>query len=509
MFNGIDSAINRTLESNGTSETADGLESIVQAWANGENWARFEFGDAELGDARRTMRLVQLAKGLGDSPSLSLPDATGDWPELKAAYRFFDNDAIKESAILQSHVVATYQRMSLVPLILGVQDTSLLDYTSHPATTGLGPLASAYQHGLLMHSTLCFTPERVPLGLMAQKVWSRDQDKCGQQVDRKERPIEEKESIKWLESLDTLILAREACPDTHFVSVGDRESDVYDLFLKKRPEGVDILVRAAWDRKVEHPEQYLWKAMATAPIAAEITVRVPKRKGLPARKNKPARAEQPAREAKLKVLFRLITLHAPRARRDEHLPHVDVYAIWAVEIVPSEGLAAGIEPVEWLLLTTVPVNSAGEALEKLEWYACRWGIEVWHKVLKSGCRIEAKQFETAERIKRCLTVYSVIAWRILFATMLCREVPDLPCTVLLQEDEWKALYCKIHRRPTPPTHPPDLHTAVRWIASLGGFLNRKHDGEPGVTVLWKGFQHLTDLSSMYHIMTKPPLPAVT
>lgn len=497
-------------ETGDSAETGDGIESLAQSWASWESWtsddswASCEFGDAELGDARRTMRLVQLAKELGARPSASLPDATDGCPELKAAYRFFDNKAIPESAILQSHVAATYDRLRHVPLVLGVQDTSLLDFTSHPATTGLGPLASAYQHGLVMHSTLCFTPERVPLGLLAQKVWNRDPDTCGQQVDHKERPIEEKESIKWLESLDALILARTQCPDTDFISVGDRESDVYDLFLKERPEGVDVLVRAAWDRRVEHPEQYLWKAMTTVPTAAEITVRVPKRKGLPARKKSAARPEQPAREATLKVVFRPITLHPPRARRDDHLPSIDVYAVWAIEIAPSGGLAAGTEPVEWMLLTTRPVHSAEEALEKLEWYACRWGIEVWHKVLKSGCRIEAKQFETAERIKRCLAVYSVIAWRILFATMLCREVPDLPCTVLLEEDEWKALYCKIHRRPTHPPQPPDLRTAVRWIASLGGFLNRKHDGEPGVTVLWKGFQHLADLSSMYHIMTKPP-----
>jgi hypothetical protein len=143
-------------------------------------------------------------------------------------------------------------------------------------------------------------------------------------------------------------------------------------------------------------------------------------------------------------------------------------------------------------------------LERLGWYACRWGIEVWHKILKSGCRIEARQLETAARLVRCLTLYSVIAWRIMYATMLARAAPELPCTVLLDDDEWQALYCRINKVAIAPAKPPTLHQAVRWIAQLGGFLGRTRDGEPSVTVLWKGFQHLADITAMYRIMR--PLP---
>jgi hypothetical protein len=169
-------------------------------------------------------------------------------------------------------------------------------------------------------------------------------------------------------------------------------------------------------------------------------------------------------------------------------------ALWAVQ-VREEQPPAQREPIEWLWLTTVAVDTVADAVERVAWYACRWGIEVWHKILKSGCRIEARQLETAERLQRCMALYSVMAWRIFYATMLARAVPDMPCTVLLEVAEWQALYWAIHRTPQPPEAPPSLGQAVRWMAQLGGFVRRCRDDEPGPMVLWRGFQHLTDLTA--------------
>jgi hypothetical protein len=453
-----------------------------------DDWAVTEVGDAALGDTRRTARLVHLATVLGAQPTASLPDATDDPATLKAAYRFFANDAVDPAQILASHIQATVTRLRAVPLVLAVQDTTYLDWTHHPATTGLGPLVHATQQGLLAHTTLAITPERVPLGLLAQAVWARDPATFAQQADHKQRPIGEKESQKWLTSLAAVADLRAVCPTTQFVSVGDAEADVYDLFCAPRPPGVDLLVRAGQNRRVAQPEQYLWEAVAAAPIAATRVVAVPPRAG------------QPARLATLTVQWQRVTLQPPRRRRAEGVAAVPVWAVLAVEPDPPPGGTA----VEWLLLATVPVTGTAEALERLDWYTCRWGVEVWHKVLKSGCRIEARQLETADRLKRCLALYSVIAWRILYGTMLARAVPEAPCTALLEADEWQALYCAIHRTPTPPTSPPPIRTAVRWIAQLGGFLGRTGDGEPGVTVLWRGFQHLVDLTTMYRIMRPPP-----
>jgi hypothetical protein len=453
-------------------------------------WAEDEFGEADLGDLRRTARLVQLATVLGAQPSASLPDATDDPATLKAADRFFDNDYVRADAMLASHIQATTRRLQASPLVLAVQDTTYLDWTDHPNTKGLGPLAVVTHQGVLAHTTLAITPERVPLGLLQQQVWARDPD-VRRNHDHKQRAIDDKESQKWLTSLEAVITARRECPTTEFVSVGDREADVYDLFLLARPVGVDLLVRAAQDRKAEHPEGYLWAAMATAAVAATVTVHMG------------ARAGQSARNATLTVRWRQVTLRPPNSRAKEKLPNVTVGAVGAVERDPP----VGVKAVEWLLLTTVPITTTEDALERLAWYAARWGIEVWHTVLKSGCRIEDRQLETAERLIRCLTLYSVIAWRIIYATMLARVAPELPCTVLLDEDEWQGLYCRIHRVAVAPEKPPTVRQAVRWIGQLGGFQGRKRDGEPGVTVLWKGFQHLVEIAAMYRIMRPPPTAA--
>lgn len=450
------------------------------------SWAEAEFGAAELGDIRRTNRLVELATVLGAQPHASLPQATEDMAQLKAAYRFFSSHYVEPDAMLASHVQATQRRMRAVPLVLAVQDTTLLNYSHFPDTEGLGPLASTRQQGLIAHTTLALTPEHVPLGLLQQQVWARDPAVRHQQ-NHKRRPLADKESQKWVTSLEAVIAARAACPETQFVSIGDREADVYDLFAMARPHGVDLLVRAAQNRTVDAPERVLWATMATTPVGATIEITIGER------------PTHPARIATLTVRWRPVTLRPPPRRAKERLPTVTVWAVWAVEEHPP----AGVEPVEWMLLTTVPVTTIDDALERVAWYAARWGIEVWHKVLKSGCQIEQKQLGTAFRLMTCLTLYSVIAWRILYATMLARAVPDAPCTVLLDPDEWQGLYCRIHRVASAPATPPSLHQVVRWIGQLGGFQGRRNDGEPGVQSLWTGFQRLADITEMYRIMHRP------
>jgi len=463
-------------------------ESSMSSQADDSNWAVIEFADAELGDVRRTQRLVELASVLAQHPTAALPEACGDDAMLKAAYRFFDNDAIEPQDVLLSHIEATYGRLAQVPRVLAVQDTPEGNWTAHPATKGLGPLGHAACQGLLIHSTLAVTPERVPLGLVAQQVWARDPDDVGKRARRKRLPISQKESQKWLASLDAVCSAREACPQTCFVSIGDREADVYDLLVAPRPAGVELLIRASWDRCVSAPQRYVWATVEAQPVVEQLRLQVPRR------------GAQPAREAILALRFCRLTLCPPRHRKAESLPAV---TLWAVQVREVEPPAEG-PPIAWLLLTTVAVDSIEDAHERAQWYACRWGIEVWHRILKSGCRLEARQLATNERLERCLTLYSIIAWRVFYALMLARAVPEMPCDVLLAIEEWQALYCAIHHCPTPPDQPPSLGEAVRWIAQLGGFVGRRRRDQPGAETLWRGFQHLTDLTRMYRIMRLAP-----
>jgi hypothetical protein len=447
-----------------------------------------EFADADLGDVRRTKRLVELAHVLAQHPTAALPEACGDGAMLKAAYRFFSNDAIDPQDVLSSHIESTYSRLDKVPLVLAVQDTTEVDWTGHPATKGLGPLGHTACQGLHVHSTLAFTPERVPLGLLAQHVWARDPDDVGKRKRRKQLPIRQKESQKWLTSLEAVFNARDWCAPTRFVSVGDREADVFDLLAAERPEGVELLVRAAWDRCVDVPERSVWATVEAQPVVEHLLLQVPRR------------GTQPGREATLALRLCPLTLCPPRHRKSEGLPSV---ALWAVQ-VREIGPPMDVKPIEWLLLTTVEVCTAEDAIERVTWYVCRWGIEVWHRIVKSGCRIEARQLATGERLQRCLTLYSVIAWRVFYAIMLARAVPEMPCNVLLEIEEWQALYCAIHHCPTPPEEPPSLDQAVRWIAQLGGFVGRRRRDQPGAETLWRGLQHLTDLTRMYRIMRSAP-----
>jgi hypothetical protein len=453
------------------------------------NWAVTEFAEAELGDERRTTRLVELAHVLAQHPSAALPEACGSSAMLKGAYRFFSNDAIEPQDVLASHIEATYGRLAQVPLVLAVQDTTEVDWTSHPATTGLGPLGHPACQGLLVHSTLAFTPERVPLGLLAQQVWARDPDDIGKRGRRKQLPITQKESQKWLTSLEAVVSAHAECPQPRLVSVGDREADVYDLLAAPRPEGVELLLRASWDRRVQGPERYVWATVKAQPVREQLHLQVPRR------------GAQPAREAILELRFCRLTLCPPRHRKKaEGLPEVTLWLVHVREVAPP----TEVTPLEWLLLTTVAVHTVEDARERVAWYACRWGIEVWHRILKSGCQIEARQLATDTRLQRCLTLYSVLAWRVFYAIMLARAVPELPCDVLLEIEEWQALYCAIHHCPTPPDEPPTLDEAVRWIAQLGGFVGRRRRDQPGAETLWRGLQHLSDLTRMYCIMRPAP-----
>ena len=451
-------------------------------------WAVHAFAEAERGDLRRTTRLIALAAVLAQHPRASRPEARGHSAMLTAAYRFLANEASEPHDIIHSHIEATYGRLDAVPVVWAVQDTTEVNWTSRRATTGLGPLGHTACQGRLVPSTLAIPPARVPLGLLAQQVGARDANAVGTRTRRQPLPIPQKARQQWLGSLEAVYHAHAGCPQTRFGSVGDRAADLSDVRAAARPAGVALLLRAAWKRCVSAPQHSIWATVAAQPVVRTLGLASPRR-GTP-----------PARAARRALRSWALTWCPPRHRKAEGWPAVP---LWAGQVHESEP-PPEVEPIEWRLLTTVAVETIADALERVQWYAGRWGLEVGQRILQCGCGIAARQRATAERLRRCLALYSVLAWRLLYATMLARSVPEAPCSVLVAPEAWPALYCAIPRVSQPPPEPPSLAQVVPWMAQLGGLVGRRRRDHPGPAVLWRGVQPLSDLTTMYCMMRPSP-----
>jgi hypothetical protein len=455
------------------------------------HWAEEEFATARLYDERLKQRLFLIAQDFYNRSQASIPEACGSKARAIGAYRFFENDKITMEVILTPHTEATLERIQAHAVVLAPQDTTTLNYHHHPSTSGLGPINTQSDEacGLILHDTLAFSVEGTPLGVIDAQCWARDPDDRGKRKRRKSLPIEQKESMKWLRSLRKLAEIQALCPDTVLVSIGDRESDLYELFAEgaRDPAGPQLLVRAerSRNRRVEH--EPLWQFVGAQPVAGQIQLQVPKR------------GNRQAREALLDVRFAEVALQPPK---DSSL---DPVRLWAVHLL-EEHAEDGGEPIEWMLLTSVTVSTFEHAVERAEWYAARWGIEVFHRTLKSGCRIKDRQLGTAKRLQACLGIDMVVAWRIYHLTMLGREMPEHPCTAFFEEVEWKALHCYHHKTPIAPEQPPSMAEAVRMLGAMGGHLGRKRDGPPGTQVLWRALQRLDTAVQMYLVFTQSPAP---
>lgn len=447
-----------------------------------ENWAEAEFDTVDLGDKRRNKRLIELAKQRAGRPNGSISSSCGSAAAIKAAYRLLDNEAVGAEEILSAHYESSIQRAQSEKIVLAVQDTTELDYSHHPGTQGLGYLSTLKQQGMYVHSTFLVTPEQVPLGLIDQYLWMREAaDFVTKKKQRRKLPIEEKESWKWIVSLEATARAQKQLPDTHIINVGDSEADVYDVFVRAQQLNLDIIVRAAQNRVVVGENRYLKSTLENQPSVGKKTICVSRRTG------------KPARKAKLIIHFVALTFLPPTQRQNEGLPKIMLYGVLAHEETPPEGE----DPIQWLLLTTLKVTCLTEALMILEYYTCRWAVETYHKVLKSGCRVEERQFADADNLQRYLALDAIVAWRVLYLTMLSRAGPELPCTAFFASEEWQALACFSLKSQKAPAKTPSLQQAVLWLSSLGGFLGRKSDGHPGPKSLWIGLQRLTDITATW------------
>ena len=453
---------------------------------NNTSWTSEEFSKIGLKDKRLNRRCKKLASELGQQSTEPINQACEDWADTKAAYRFFDNPKVSPDKILAPHYQRTVKRMKSHAVVLAVQDTTFLNYSHHPQTEGLGEIGTKQQNqrGFGMHSTLAVTAQGLPLGLLTQQFFERPIGEASHTASEIQKlPIEEKESYRWIEAFRQVIaLTPEG---VQMVTVCDREADFYEMFVTAKEEHADILVRANTDRRLDEEAKYLWAKAEAQRKAGDLTVDIV------------GNDKRKARQAIVSVRFCTVTLRAPWRPQQKKLPSITLTAVLVREDDPPADVK---DSIEWLLLTNTTVKNFSQAAQVIEWYCCRWQIEVFHKIIKSGCRVEDCRLQTAARLQNYIALMSVVAWRLQWITYLNRTNPQASCIAVLTTIEWQALYMRIHKTSVLPQSPPSTHQAIRWIAQLGGFLGRKSDGEPGIVVIWRGWQRLQDFAATWELI---------
>jgi hypothetical protein len=452
---------------------------------------------AELQDKRLNARLTRLLSDLGGQPTASIPAACGGHTEMTAAYRFFDNPKVTHAGVLEAHRAATRVRMAAQPIVLLVQDTTEANMTRpHQQVEGAGPLDGGARRGAFMHALEAFTPDGTPLGAVSVEFWTREdqvQKRSTQEKDRQRSslPIEQKESFRWLQGLRRAREIAQELPQTQFLCIADSDADIYDLFVEPRgPQPVDWLIRAFRNRsvapQVDATETRLREQLLAAPVrfTQRITVRerVPKT-SCETRKRRVARQR---RTARVQVRAACVTLRSPKPS----LPAVAVNVVLVSEPHPPAGEVA----VEWILVTTLPIQTIEQVRQILRYYCVRWMIEVLFRTWKSGCRVEQRRFEHLERLLPCLALYWIVAWRVLLVCRLGRSRPEMNCEAILEPSEWQSVWVVTQHKPVPKK-PPTLGAMMRLMAQLGGYVNRPHRSDPpGPQTLWLGLQRMHDLA---------------
>jgi len=438
-------------------------------------WTEDELTTLDLGDARLHRRAEKLLGAMYTSPCSSLPEACCGWADTNAAYRFFMNDSVSAEALLKAHSDSTIGRIkrSGSAVILCIQDTTELNFNGQQIED-LGRLSYDAQRGMYLHPTLCVTPERIALGVTDAWMWARGKTK---EADEKNPSVTE--SIRWIEGYERVCEMAASVPDSRLVYVADRECDLRELMQRAEHLGhpADWLVRAKHNRNLGNKEK-LWDKITKRKPLASIRFTKSRKKG--------EKARQVCQE--IKVLP--CCLHA-----SSHTP-TTVTLVEAREINPPFGKA----PLVWRLLTNRSVDSAEEAIELLDWYLCRWEIEMFFDVLKVGCEVEKLQLNHRGRIEKALALYMIVTWRVMNLMRLGRECPELSASLIFDTLEWKAAY-GLNNQPLPDK-PPTLNEVIRQLAMLGGFLARKSDGEPGTKSIWKGLQRLQDCIYGVHLSEK-------
>lgn len=449
-----------------------------------EDGIKAELHGIDLGDERLNRRSKTILEALAANPQASINAACAGWSETLAAYRFFDNPAVEPEKILAPHQQATKQRIQAHPVVLVIQDTTEFDFTSHPPQDA-GCLDKSYRFGFYDHTYLAVTPERVCLGVVGDEQFDRTPESLGKTHERVNWPIEDKESFRWLTGYRVASQLAQECPGTQIVSVADSEADIYDIFLDAQEQEAParFIIRAKENRSTPERDPAsgpaVYRKVKDEVQASAVRLRktielsqTPKRK---------------ARAAELEIRALAVTVKPPHARSS--LPPVEYNVVLVEEVNgPQDGT-----DVNWLLITTLPIETIPQIELIIDYYVARWMIEVYFRTLKTGCQVEEIQLEAVHRVKNCLAFYKIIAWRILYLTHLNRERPNLSCEVVFDRQEWEAVW-QVVKQEAPPQQAPLLGDLMKLVAELGGYNNRPSEPRPGPQTIWMGLRRMLDFT---------------
>jgi hypothetical protein len=475
-------------------------------------WADAEAAAADFGDVRLNERYALIVSSIGNRPNLSIPAGCRGRAEMEATYRFTDNPRVTFQKILTPHSQCTLRRVAEHKVSLFVQDTTELDLTRpDQQVAGAGPLDGPTRRGVFAHLVHAFTTDGTPLGTASAQIINRPQappgkakrTKVQKEKQRTQTPIEKKESMRWLDGLRSVRHAAGQLPDTRCICVADSEADIYELLSEPRESDdgrrIDFIFRACRERmlEVEDDDQatgtvvlaprYPRQAVMATPVLYTLQLLIRGRTTRMGLELKGRRQARDSRQANLEVRAASVKLRPPH-RPDRKLPAVTVNVVIVREINVREDET----PVEWILLTTLPIDTLDQVKAVVEYYCARWHIEILFRMLKSGCRIEARRFERVDRVERALGLYLIAAWRTMFVTWMGRECPEMDCEAIFEPSEWKAVWSATQRK-KPPKKRPKLQEIVTLIAQLGGYVLRNHS-EPGTQTLWIGMQRMYDLA---------------
>jgi hypothetical protein len=460
-----------------------------------------ELAAIDLGDVRLNRRAGQVLARLLESPLASPTAAMHGWAEMVGAYRLLDHPECTLEAILQAHRQPVLERVRTQSRVLLIQDTTELDYSSKTKQAGRGPLGEADRQGYFLHTQWAVSEHRLPLGSWGWQIHARDPE-VGIASERKKKPIEEKESYRWLEGYRAACDLAEQAPGVEVISCADREADVYEVFVEWQQRRQNSLPVAEWlircnqnrailqsdaepmTRSALGQAESLIEEVRQTPAIGGLCFEIGTKEQLKKLKGNRRRSVREGRRVRQEIRAQRVSLRPPD-RPDHKLPSVSIWVVMATEVDPPPGQ----DPINWTLLTSKPVEDLDQALEVIQWYQVRWEIEVFHRVLKSGCKVEELQFKKDIRIKPIIALYAIVAWRILYLTKLGRECPELPCDVVFAEEEWKSI-CLIRRGPQGLLKKPSLQEMILLIASFGGHIGRRGDGPPGPEAMWRGMQCL-------------------